>query len=78
MDNSFLLISPHFCTYTNYYAAHLLNSTKKELETERGKVAQLKRDMEGLKRKTKAEQEKSARLVNIHLCLYIQYICTLI
>jgi hypothetical protein len=42
--------------------AHLLNSTKKELETERGKVAQFKRDMEGLKRKTKAEQEKAVRL----------------
>ena len=47
-------------------AAHLLNSTKKELETEKGKVAQLKRDMEGLKRKSKAEQEKAARLVYIH------------
>ena len=69
-----MLISP---SDANYYAAHLLNSTKKELETERGKVAQFKRDMEGLKRKTKAEQEKAVRLVNIHLCLYIHTVCTL-
>ena len=50
-------------TDTDTNTAHLLSTTKKELETERGKVAQLKRDMEGLKRKSKAEQEKAARLV---------------
>lgn len=43
--------------------AQQLSSTAKELENEKGKVAQLKRDMEGLKKKSKAEQEKAARLV---------------
>lgn len=43
--------------------AQQLSTTAKELENEKGKVAQLKRDMEGLKKKSKAEQEKAARLV---------------
>ena len=52
-------------------AAHQLSSVKRELETERGKVTQLKRDMEGLKKKSKADQEKAARLVYIFPHAYI-------
>ena len=52
-------------------AAHQLSSVKRELETERGKVAQLKRDVEGLKKKSKADQEKAARLVYFHMHIYI-------
>ena len=33
------------------------------MEDERGKTAQLKRDMENFKKKAKAEQEKVARMV---------------
>ena len=47
------------------HTAQQLNATTKELENEKGKVAQIKRDMEGLKKKSRAEQEKAARLVKI-------------
>ena len=33
------------------------------MEDERGKTSQLKRDMDNFKKKTKAEQEKAARMV---------------
>ena len=37
----------------------------RQLEEERGKVGQLRRDMEAFKRKTKAEQERTARMVSL-------------
>ena len=43
--------------------AHQLTIVTRDLETERGKVTQLKKHMEGLKKKTKTDQEKAARLV---------------
>ena len=43
----------------------------RQLEEERGKVGQLRRDMEAFKRKTKAEQERTARMVRESLdCLH--------
>ena len=40
-----------------------VSSLSRQLEEERGKSAQLKRDMDNFKKKTKAEQEKAARMV---------------
>ena len=51
-----------------YGAAHQLTTVSRELQTEKGKVTQLKRDMEGVKKKAKAEHEKATRLVST-LCL---------
>ena len=51
------------------YTAHQLTTVSKELETERGKVAQLKRDMEGFKKKAKSDQEKATRMVGTHVLL---------
>ena len=48
---------------TYIYLGLELQTTTKALETERVKGAQLKRDMEGLRRKSITEQEKAARLV---------------
>ena len=49
--------------YVFMHIVQQLSATTKELENEKGKVGQIKRDMEGLKKKNKAEQEKAARLV---------------
>lgn len=40
-----------------------VGSLSRQLEDEKGKTAQLKRDMDNFKRKAKAEQEKAARMV---------------
>ena len=47
-------------------AACQVGSLSRQLEDERGKAAQLKRDMENFKKKAKAEQEKAARMVRTH------------
>ena len=53
---------PHPHTHT--HTARELDIANKNLEEEKQKVVQLKRDMDGFKKKTKAEQQTAARLVS--------------
>ena len=40
-----------------------IDSLSRQLEEERGRVAQLKRDLEALKKKTKTDHERAQRMV---------------
>ena len=46
------------------YADRQVTSLSRQLEDERGKSAKLKREMDDFKKKSKAEQEKAARMVS--------------
>ena len=55
--------------------ARQVETQSRQLEDERGKVAQLKRDMDGFRRKAKAEQEKAAKMVRMcRVCVCEVYV----
>ena len=55
------------------HAGHQVGSLSRQLEDEKGKTAQLKRDMDNFKKKAKAEQERAARMVSrfFHMSMHV-------
>ncbi len=49
--------------------ARQCGSLTRQLEEEKGRVNQVKRDMEAFKMKAKAGQERAARMVGLHVSL---------
>ncbi len=50
-------------------AARQCGSLTRQLEEEKGRVSQVKRDMETFKKKAKADQERAARMVGLSVCI---------